>query len=101
MALDPNIVAIFGEPPPDMDVDSAVTELYNIVICVVFGLAVAIVGLRFWVRKMKTGSLWIDDWAMLVGVVSLFLSFLLEISGTFYFVLGGLPMHQQQRSAQP
>lgn len=70
MAVDPNIVAIFGPPPDGLDLEYNVITLYNVVCCVVYGVAVAVVGLRFYVRNMKSSGLEMDDWAVLCSVVS-------------------------------
>lgn len=70
MALDPNIVAIFGPPPEDLDLDNDQITLYNTVTCVVLGIAFLVVVLRFYVRNMKSAQLEMDDWAVLVSLVS-------------------------------
>ncbi|KAM0201597.1 hypothetical protein ACHAPI_001642 [Fusarium lateritium] len=68
MAVDPNIVAIFGPPPKGLDLGHNVILLYNVVTCVVLGVAVAVVGLRFYVRNMKSANIEMDDWAVLLSL---------------------------------
>ncbi|KAF4958721.1 hypothetical protein FSARC_10946 [Fusarium sarcochroum] len=68
MTVDPNIVAIFGPPPEGLDLEHHVVTTYNVVSCVVLGVAVAIVGLRFYVRIMKSSCVEMDDWAVLVSL---------------------------------
>ncbi|KAH7250987.1 hypothetical protein BKA59DRAFT_491589 [Fusarium tricinctum] len=68
MAVDPNIVAIFGPPPEGLDLGHSVILLYNVVTCVVLGVAVAVVGLRFYVRNMKSANIETDDWAVLLSL---------------------------------
>jgi hypothetical protein len=70
MAVDANIVAIFGPPPEGLDLGHNVILLYNVVTCVVLGVAVAVVGLRFYVRNMKSANIEMDDWAVLLSLVS-------------------------------
>ncbi|KAJ4249749.1 hypothetical protein NW762_012090 [Fusarium torreyae] len=65
MTLDPNIVGIFGPPPEGLDLEHNLVTTYNVVSCVVFGVAVAIVALRFYVRNMKSSQVELDDWAAL------------------------------------
>ncbi|KAM0334941.1 hypothetical protein ACHAPQ_004706, partial [Fusarium lateritium] len=68
MAVDPNILAIFGPPPKGLDLGHNVILLYNVVTCVVLGVAVAVVGLRFYVRNMKSANIEMDDWAVLLSL---------------------------------
>ncbi|KAI6765462.1 hypothetical protein HG530_006532 [Fusarium avenaceum] len=68
MAVDPNIVAIFGPPPTGLDLGHNVILLYNVVTCVILGVAVAVVGLRFYVRNMKSANIEMDDWAVLLSL---------------------------------
>lgn len=79
MAVDPNIVAIFGPPPKGMDLEKNVITTYNVVVCVVLGISVTVVALRFYVRNMKSANIEMDDWAVLVSLVSAFT----EIVGLF------------------
>lgn len=69
MELDPNIVALFGPPPEDLDLNHDQITLYNAVTCVVLGIAFLMVALRFYVRNMKSAKLEMDDWAVLVSLV--------------------------------
>ncbi|CCT75883.1 related to integral membrane protein [Fusarium fujikuroi] len=68
MAVDPNIVAIFGPPPQGLDLERNVITTYNVVVCVVLGIAVTVVALRFYVRNMKSANIEMDDWAVLVSL---------------------------------
>lgn len=70
MALDPAIVAVFGEPPAGLDLNAQTATTCNIIVCVVFGIAVGAVVLRLWVRHNKAG-LWWDDYAIVVSLVGL------------------------------
>jgi hypothetical protein len=70
MELDPNIVAIFGPPPQDLDLSRDQITLYNVVTCVILGIAFLVVAMRFYVRNMKSAKLEMDDWAVLVSLVS-------------------------------
>ncbi|KAG5790479.1 hypothetical protein H9Q69_010460 [Fusarium xylarioides] len=69
MAVDPKIVAIFGPPPEGLDLDKNVITTYNVVVCVVLGIAVTVVVLRFYVRNMKSANIELDDWAVLVSLL--------------------------------
>lgn len=69
MATDPYIEAIFGPAPSDLDLSDELVTRYNIVTAVILGLAVAIVGLRIYVRKWRN-NLWWDDYAIVVATVS-------------------------------
>ncbi|CAF3492895.1 unnamed protein product [Fusarium graminearum] len=69
MELDPNIVAIFGPPPKDLDLGRHQITTYNIVTCIILGIAFLVVALRFYVRNMKSAQLEMDDWAVLVSLV--------------------------------
>ncbi|GKU22926.1 unnamed protein product [Fusarium langsethiae] len=68
MELDPNIVAIFGQPPQGLDLNQQQITTYNIVTCIILGIAFAVVALRFYVRNMKSAQLEMDDWAVLVSL---------------------------------
>ncbi|CAI0645317.1 unnamed protein product [Colletotrichum noveboracense] len=82
MTVDPNIVAIFGEPPAGLDLDEQIVTSYNVAVCIVLGLAAASVALRFYVRCVKGSKLWYDDWAI-------FLSVFLCAATTFMTILAG------------
>lgn len=73
MTVDPAILAIFGAAPDGLDLDEQIVTTYNVVVCVVLGIAAAFVGLRFYVRLFKGSNLWYDDWAIVFGIVSLFM----------------------------
>ncbi|KAI5467618.1 hypothetical protein BGZ63DRAFT_371683 [Mariannaea sp. PMI_226] len=69
MAIDPHMAAIFGPPPAGLDLDEQISTPYNVVVCVTFGIAIAIVALRFFVRKWKGSDLWYDDWAIACSTI--------------------------------
>lgn len=73
--VDPTIALIFGPLPAGIDLNESVTALYDIVSCVVLAIAAAAVCLRYYVRSMRGGNnLAIDDYFVVVGLVSLALS---------------------------
>lgn len=69
--LDPVILAVFGSPPDGTDLSEEQYVGYDVVSCVVLGLAAAAVALRFWVRMSNRASLAMDDWTILIALVSL------------------------------
>ncbi|KAK9786762.1 hypothetical protein SCARD494_11066 [Seiridium cardinale] len=69
--IDPTIAAVFGDPPSGTSLHDSVTVKYDVVSCVILGLAAAAVALRFYVRTMSKGNnLGIDDYTILVGLMS-------------------------------
>jgi hypothetical protein len=69
--VDPAIVLIFGPPPAGIDLSDSLTVAYDVVSCVVLGIAAAAVCLRFYVRTMRgANSLAIDDYFVVLGLVS-------------------------------
>lgn len=73
--VDPSIELVFGPPAAGVDLNESITAAYDIVSCVVLGIAAAAVCLRFYVRTMRgANSLAIDDWFVVLGLVSLALS---------------------------
>lgn len=68
--LDPVILAVFGNPPDGTDLGEEQYVGYDVVSCVVLGLAAAAVGLRFYVRLSHMAKLAIDDWTILIALVS-------------------------------
>lgn len=69
--VDPSIKLIFGPPAVGVDLNESTTAAYDIVSCVVLGIAAAAVCLRFYVRTMRgANSLAIDDWFVVLGLVS-------------------------------
>ncbi|KAF4980833.1 hypothetical protein FZEAL_3249 [Fusarium zealandicum] len=68
MAVDPKVVKIFGPPPEGLDLQNNVITTYNVVVCLVLGIAIAVVGLRFYVRNMKSVQVEMDDWAVLISL---------------------------------
>lgn len=72
--IDPTIEAVFGPIPEGIDINHSTTKGYNIISCVVLGLSTAAVVLRLYVRSMhntQTKNLGIDDYTILLGLVSL------------------------------
>ncbi|ESZ96339.1 hypothetical protein SBOR_3271 [Sclerotinia borealis F-4128] len=68
--VDPAIVLVFGPPPAGIDLSDSLTAGYNIVSCVVFGIAAAAVCLRFYVRTMQgPNNLAIDDYFIVLGLL--------------------------------
>ncbi|PQE30554.1 integral membrane protein [Rutstroemia sp. NJR-2017a WRK4] len=66
---DPAIQLIFGPPPAGIDLTDSLTVAYDVVSCVVLGIAAASVGLRFYVRTMRgTNNLAIDDYFVVLGL---------------------------------
>lgn len=69
--IDPTIEAVFGSPPAGTSLDESIASGYDIVSCVVLGIAVAAVALRFFVRTMGgANNLGIDDYTIVIGLVS-------------------------------
>ncbi|PQE09656.1 integral membrane protein [Rutstroemia sp. NJR-2017a BVV2] len=67
---DPAIQLIFGPPPAGIDLTDSLTVVYDVVSCVVLGIAAAAVCLRFYVRTMRgTNNLAIDDYFVVLGLV--------------------------------
>ncbi|KAK6615436.1 integral membrane protein pth11-like protein [Botrytis cinerea] len=67
--VDPSIKLIFGPPAVGVDLNESTTAAYDIVSCVVLGIAAAAVCLRFYVRTMRgANSLAIDDWFVVLGL---------------------------------
>ncbi|TDZ53488.1 hypothetical protein CTRI78_v006914 [Colletotrichum trifolii] len=69
MALDPSIIAIFGEVPAGVDLGEHKVIGYNASVCVVLGLAAISVALRFYVRSIKGAKIWHDDYVILISVI--------------------------------
>ncbi|ATZ45899.1 hypothetical protein BCIN_01g05960 [Botrytis cinerea B05.10] len=68
--VDPSIKLIFGPPAVGVDLNESTTAAYDIVSCVVLGIAAAAVCLRFYVRTMRgANSLAIDDWFVVLGLI--------------------------------
>ncbi|KAK6199038.1 hypothetical protein LQW54_010166 [Pestalotiopsis sp. IQ-011] len=67
--LDPVILAVFGNPPDGTDLGEEQYVGYDVVSCVVLGLAAAAVGLRFYVRLSHMAKLAIDDWTILIALM--------------------------------
>lgn len=68
MTVDGTIIAIFGAPPDDLDLDTDTSSAYNIACGVFFVVAVACVILRFFVR-IRSSNLWWDDYTIVGGLV--------------------------------
>ncbi|KAI5196665.1 hypothetical protein E4T39_07678 [Aureobasidium subglaciale] len=71
-SVDTGIQAIFGPPPEGIDLKASVTLGYDVVSCVVLGLAIAAVALRFHIRLMyssQSRNLGVDDYTIVLGLV--------------------------------
>ncbi|KAK8021971.1 hypothetical protein PG993_012738 [Apiospora rasikravindrae] len=66
--IDPIIAAVYGQPPPDLDLDADNYFIYNIVAIVFFVLAVISVVLRVYVRMTRGARLAMDDYTI-VGAI--------------------------------
>lgn len=70
IAVDPVILAAFGEPPEGLDLEERRVVNHNVAVCVSLGIAVAAVALRLYVRRLKGARLWFDDYAIIFSTVS-------------------------------
>ncbi|KAH6648816.1 hypothetical protein BKA67DRAFT_373382 [Truncatella angustata] len=69
--VDPIIEAVFGPLPSGISLEDSIAMGYDVVSCVVLGVAAAAVALRFYVRTMgRASNLGIDDYTVLVGLLS-------------------------------
>ncbi|TPR01322.1 Oxidoreductase family, NAD-binding Rossmann fold protein [Aspergillus niger] len=84
MAVDPAIVAIFGEPPDDIDLTDSRVQQDNAVVIFILCLAVISVVLRFVARRVLRNSLMADDWVIILALVFICTTSGLSISGGFY-----------------
>ncbi|ROW13325.1 hypothetical protein VPNG_05533 [Cytospora leucostoma] len=69
MALDSAIVAIFGQPPENIDLSEQSTTANNTVSVTFFVVACLCVALRFYIRIGKK-TVGIDDYTVIVGLIS-------------------------------
>lgn len=93
MAIDPTIEAVFGAAPDGMNLSASTTSAYDIISCVVLGIAAASVALRFYIRTMyntQAKNLGVDDYTILLGLVSTFPNPSLSYSRTNTYLLPGL-----------
>ncbi|GKZ23584.1 hypothetical protein AbraIFM66951_009857 [Aspergillus brasiliensis] len=86
MAVDPAIVAIFGEPPDDIDLTDSRIQRDNAVVIFILCLAVISVALRFVARRVLRNSLMADDWVIILALVFICTTSGLSICGGFYGV---------------
>ncbi|XRM42138.1 hypothetical protein ABZX51_005368 [Aspergillus tubingensis] len=84
MAVDPAIVAIFGEPPDDIDLTDSRVQQDNAVVIFILCLAVISVVLRFVARHVLRNSLMTDDWVIILALVFICTTSGLSISGGFF-----------------
>lgn len=68
--MDPTIEAVFGPPPPGINLQDDNCMVYNIVACVFFVLAVISVMLRVYVRMTRGAKLALDDHTIVGAIVS-------------------------------
>ncbi|BCR98090.1 uncharacterized protein AKAW2_31409S [Aspergillus luchuensis] len=84
MAVDPAIVAIFGEPPDNIDLTDSRVQQDNAVVIFILCLAVISVVLRFVARRVLHNSLMMDDWVIILALVFICTTSGLSISGGFF-----------------
>jgi hypothetical protein len=58
--MDPSILAIFGQPPPSVDLSASTTAYCNSVVIALSALAVLAVAGRVWVENMCGVFKWLD-----------------------------------------
>lgn len=68
--VDPTIAAIFGNPPHGLNINQETVVRYDVVVCVIWGIAAAAVCLRMYVRNLKGAHLSYDDYTIVMGLVS-------------------------------
>jgi hypothetical protein len=69
MEIDPLIVAVFGPPPPDIDLTKNEISKNNIAVAVLLVLATIAVILRFTARIIQRNPLKADDWTIILALV--------------------------------
>lgn len=67
-------------PPPGLDLSESRQPLVLGIVISVWLLAMLSIALRVVSRRIKGASLWVDDWIILVSVVSTFGGFLLMVT---------------------
>ncbi|OAX79203.1 hypothetical protein ACJ72_06481 [Emergomyces africanus] len=76
---------LLGQAPPGIDLTENRNREFNASIATVYGLAVLAVGLRFFTRfKVQSFAIKVDDWLILVSLLSVTCSFALAIVGGDY-----------------
>ncbi|KAL2884411.1 hypothetical protein SGCOL_000357 [Colletotrichum sp. CLE4] len=84
MELDPNIVAIFGPPPDDLDISESSVTRNNAAVIILAALASVAVVLRLMARFLQGHSLKADDWAILASLLLVGATVGLSIAGGAY-----------------
>ncbi|KAK1676801.1 hypothetical protein BDP55DRAFT_608412 [Colletotrichum godetiae] len=84
MELDPNIVAIFGPPPDDLDISESSVTRNNAAVIILAVLASVAVVLRLMARFLQGHSLKADDWAILASLLLVGATVGLSIAGGAY-----------------
>lgn len=67
--LDPSVIAMFGHPPPEIDLAENYRPRSTIVTALLLLCTILIVVLRFAAKKVHGASLYADDYAIVVALV--------------------------------
>lgn len=67
--LEPSIVAVFGQPPADIDLANSQVHRDNAAVIILLVLGIIAVGLRFIARLAVRNPFRLDDWLILVSLV--------------------------------
>jgi hypothetical protein len=73
MAIDPIIEAVFGPPPPSIDLSESRVIVNNVIAVVLLGIATIAVVLRLWARKLQEAGWGSDDWTIIASLVCCFI----------------------------
>ncbi|UQC78764.1 uncharacterized protein CLUP02_04241 [Colletotrichum lupini] len=84
MELEPNIIAIFGPPPDDLDISESSVARNNAAVIILAVLASAAVVLRLMARFLQGHSLKADDWTILLSLLLVGATVGLSIAGGAY-----------------
>ncbi|OJI88365.1 hypothetical protein ASPTUDRAFT_80173 [Aspergillus tubingensis CBS 134.48] len=67
--LEPSIVAVFGQPPADIDLANSQVHRDNAAVIILLVLGIIAVGLRFIARLAVRNPFRLDDWLIMVSLV--------------------------------
>ncbi|KAK1462104.1 hypothetical protein CMEL01_14071 [Colletotrichum melonis] len=84
MEPDPNIIAIFGPPPDDLDISESSVARNNAAVIILAVLASVAVVLRLMARFLQGHSLKADDWTILLSLLLVGATVGLSIAGGAY-----------------
>ncbi|KAK0376062.1 hypothetical protein CLIM01_06585 [Colletotrichum limetticola] len=84
MEPDPNIIAIFGPPPDDLDISESSVARNNAAVIILAVLAFVAVVLRLMARFLQGHSLKADDWTILLSLLLVGATVGLSIAGGAY-----------------